>query len=55
MLSSQARGEKALVLFVTAGDPDLESLPEIMEALQEAGADILEIGLPFSDPIADAV
>ncbi|MCB0826080.1 MAG: tryptophan synthase subunit alpha [Armatimonadetes bacterium] len=49
----KARGEKALVLFITAGDPDLESLPAIMEALQEAGADILEIGLPFSDPIAD--
>lgn len=49
----KSRGEKALVLFVTAGDPDLESLPEIMEELQNAGADIIEIGLPFSDPIAD--
>ncbi|QYK53947.1 MAG: tryptophan synthase subunit alpha [Fimbriimonadaceae bacterium] len=49
----QNRGEKALVLFITAGDPSLEALPEISEALQEAGADILEIGLPFTDPIAD--
>jgi len=47
------RSEKALVLFITAGDPSLEELPNITEALQEAGADILEIGLPFTDPIAD--
>ncbi len=45
--------EKALVLFVTAGDPPLAELPAILEALQEGGADIIEIGLPFSDPIAD--
>lgn len=45
--------EKALVLFVTAGDPNIESLPEITEALQAAGADVLEIGMPFTDPIAD--
>lgn len=48
-----ARGEKALVLFVTAGDPTLEDLPAILETLVEAGADVVEIGLPFSDPIAD--
>lgn len=47
------RGEKALVLFVTAGDPTLEDLPAILETLIEAGADLIEIGIPFSDPIAD--
>lgn len=47
------RGEKALVLFVTAGDPDLAELPAILDALQAGGADLIEIGIPFSDPIAD--
>lgn len=49
----EARGEKALVLFVTAGDPALEYLPGVLQALEEGGADIIEVGLPFSDPIAD--
>lgn len=49
----KVKGEKALVLFVTAGDPPLEQLPAILDALQEGGADVLEIGIPFSDPIAD--
>ncbi len=49
----RARNERALVLFVTAGDPSLEDLPAILDTLEEAGADILEVGLPFSDPIAD--
>lgn len=47
------KGEKALVLFVTAGDPSLDDLPAILRALQEGGADAVEIGIPFSDPIAD--
>lgn len=49
----RARNEKALVLFVTAGDPSLAELPAILEALQEGGADLIEVGIPFSDPIAD--
>ncbi len=49
----RARGEKALVLFVTAGDPALEDLPAILDTLAEGGADLIEVGLPFSDPIAD--
>ena len=49
----RAKGEKALVLFVTGGDPSAEDLPDILEALAEGGADIIEVGLPFSDPIAD--
>jgi len=48
-------GEKALVAFVVAGDPDLETTAELIVALDGAGVDILEIGVPFSDPTADGV
>jgi len=47
------RGEKALVAYVTAGDPDLDKTRQIIIGLKEAGVDILEIGVPFSDPTAD--
>jgi tryptophan synthase alpha chain len=47
------RGERALVPFVTAGDPDLGTTAEIVVALEQAGADLVELGVPFSDPIAD--
>lgn len=47
------RGEKALVPFVTAGDPDLATTEALILALAEAGADLIEIGVPFSDPTAD--
>ncbi len=47
------RGEKGLILYVTAGDPSIEHLPQIIECLVEGGADLIEIGLPYSDPIAD--
>lgn len=49
----RAAGEKALVPYVTAGDPELSQLPGILAALQSGGADVIEIGIPFSDPIAD--
>lgn len=49
----RTNGEKALVLYVTAGDPSLDDLPAICDALVEGGADVIEIGVPFSDPIAD--
>jgi tryptophan synthase alpha chain len=49
----RAGGRKALIPFVTAGDPSLEDLPAILAALEEGGADVIEIGIPFSDPIAD--
>lgn len=45
--------EKALVVYLTAGDPSLEATKELILALEKAGADILEIGVPFSDPTAD--
>jgi tryptophan synthase alpha chain len=42
-----------LVTFITAGDPALESTAGIMRAIDEAGADVIELGVPFSDPLAD--
>ena len=49
------QGEKAFVAYVSAGDPDLERSLEILVALAEAGADIIELGVPFSDPLADGI
>jgi len=49
----KARGEKALICFVTAGDPDAERTAELVLTLARAGVDAVEIGLPFSDPLAD--
>jgi tryptophan synthase alpha chain len=46
-------GRPGLVTYVTAGDPDLERSREILVRLDRAGADILEVGVPFSDPLAD--
>ena len=47
------RGETALIPFVTAGDPDLVTTLKILRALDEGGADCIELGIPFSDPTAD--
>ena len=49
----KASGQKALVTFVTAGDPDYETSAQILAGLPAAGADIIEVGMPFSDPMAD--
>ena len=49
----QSAGRKALVPFVTAGDPSLEATVPVLHALVDAGADLLELGVPFSDPMAD--
>jgi tryptophan synthase alpha chain len=46
-------GELGLVAYLTAGDPTLEASQRLVVALAEAGADVLELGVPFSDPIAD--
>ena len=46
-------GNKALVAFYTAGDPDIDASKEIFAVIEKNGADIVEIGVPFSDPLAD--
>ncbi|MEW9082308.1 tryptophan synthase subunit alpha [Caldanaerobacter subterraneus] len=46
-------GKKALITFITAGDPDIDTTYDIVLALEEAGADIIELGIPYSDPLAD--
>jgi tryptophan synthase alpha chain len=49
----KSSGRKALIPYVTAGDPFADSTPQIMQALADGGADIIELGVPFSDPMAD--
>ncbi len=49
----QAQGRKALIPYVTAGFPHPEATPDLMHAMVEAGCDIIELGVPFSDPMAD--
>ena len=46
-------GRKALVAFITAGYPSIKETKELVRAMEQAGADIIELGVPFSDPIAD--
>src|SRR5579872_1681743 len=47
------RGEMGLVAYITAGDPSLAASEKIVLAAAEAGADVIELGVPFSDPVAD--
>ena len=49
----RTRGERALVPFLTAGDPNLPTTEALVLAMAEAGADLIEIGVPFSDPLGD--
>ena len=49
----QKQDGKALVTFITAGDPDLATTEALLPRMAEAGADIIELGIPFSDPMAD--
>lgn len=49
----KAQGQSAFVPFITAGDPDMDTSFAILEKLPQAGADIIELGAPFSDPMAD--
>ena len=47
------QGEKALITYIMAGDPSLQETEQLVVELEQAGADIIELGVPFSDPIAD--
>ena len=49
----KAEGKKAFIPYLTAGDPDLETTERLLIALADAGADVIELGVPFSDPMAD--
>ncbi len=49
----RGRDERALVAFITSGDPDLATTELLLPAIAEAGADLIEIGVPFSDPLGD--
>ena len=49
----KCEGRKALIVFVTAGDPDIELTERLVPQIAAAGADIIELGIPFSDPMAD--
>lgn len=49
----RARGETGLVIYVMAGDPDLETTRRLILELEQAGADVIELGVPFTDPLAD--
>src|SRR5688572_10596723 len=51
----RARNEKAFIAYICAGDPDLSRTIDLALALEKAGTDILELGIPFSDPLADGV
>jgi tryptophan synthase alpha chain len=49
----RARREKGLIVYLTAGDPSLQATGELLAAIDRAGADVIELGVPFSDPLAD--
>lgn len=53
LMSLKRKGEKALIPYLMAGDPNLKTTEELAVAIANSGADVLEIGIPFTDPIAD--
>lgn len=53
MESLRDRGQCALIPFITAGDPDLQTTAQALQVLDRSGADLIELGIPYSDPLAD--
>ncbi len=51
----QAKGQTAFIAYITAGDPTLEATVSLVVELEKAGVDIIELGVPFSDPVADGM
>src|SRR5262245_57945730 len=49
----KARGEMGIIAYITAGDPSLDATLKLVQALATGGADVIELGVPFSDPVAD--
>ena len=49
----KSKNKKALIPFITAGDPSVEMTKKILHQLVQSGADMIELGIPFSDPMAD--
>ena len=47
------RGEKAFITYMTAGLPDMAGCKELIKIQEQSGVDVLELGIPFSDPVAD--
>lgn len=54
-ISSVFQNKKAFIPFITAGDPDLSITEQLIPTMAEAGADLIEIGIPFSDPVAEGI
>ena len=54
-ISDAFQNKKAFIGFVTGGDPDIETTEKLIPAMEKAGADLIEIGIPFSDPIAEGI
>lgn len=52
-IASAFHNKKAFIAFLTCGDPDLETTEQLVIAMEEAGADLIELGIPFSDPTAE--
>jgi tryptophan synthase alpha chain len=49
----KTQGRKAFIAYLTAGDPHLDATVELVVAMAEAGVDVIELGVPFTDPMAD--
>ena len=49
----KAEGRAAFITFITGGDPDFDTSLEVLKGLPAAGADVIELGMPFTDPMAD--
>lgn len=54
-ISGAFANRKAFIAFITGGDPDLETTEQLVPAMAQAGADLIEIGIPFSDPVAEGI
>lgn len=54
-LKKAFENKKAFIAFITAGDPDLETTEKLIYEMEKSGADLIEIGIPFSDPIAEGI